>query len=53
MEESRHMRIALDEITPSPEKGVYVTQEELKKYVTAAMGMVLLLFLSLFAGRKD
>ena len=30
MEESRHTRVPLDEITPSPEKGVYVTQEELK-----------------------
>lgn len=53
MEESRHTWVPLDEITPSPKKGVYITQEELKKYGIAAVGMVLLLFLSLLAGRKD
>ena len=32
MEERKHYRVALNELRENPDKGIYLTQNELKKY---------------------
>ena len=43
MEERKHYRVALKELRENPDKGIYLTQNELKKYGIFA-GIVLFLF---------
>ena len=43
MEERKHYRIALNELRENPDKGIYLTQNELKKYGIFA-GLILFLF---------
>ena len=43
MEERKHYRVALNELRENPDKGIYLTQNELKKYSMFA-GIVLFLF---------
>ncbi len=46
-EKRRHYRVALKEIKESPAEGIYVTNEELKKY--GLFAGFLFVFLTIFA----
>ena len=43
MEERKHYRVSLSEFRENPDKGIYLTQNELKKYGIFA-GNILFLF---------
>ena len=49
MEERKHYRVALHEIRENPDKGIYLTQNELKKYgIFAGLMLVILTFFAVF-----
>ena len=49
MEERKHYRVALQEIRENPDKGIYLTQNEVKKYgLFAGLMLLLLTFLAVF-----
>ena len=49
MEERKHYRIALNELRENPDKGIYLTQNELKKYgIFAGLLLFLLGIIALF-----
>ena len=43
MEERKHTRVPLSELRENPDKGIYITQNELKKYGIFT-GIILFLF---------
>ena len=49
MEKRKHTRVALSELRENPDKGIYLTQNELKKYgVFAGLLLFLLGIFTLF-----
>lgn len=49
MEERKHYRVALSELRENPDKGIYLTQNELKKYgIFAGLILFLLGMVALF-----
>lgn len=49
MEERKHTRVALSELRENPDKGIYLTQNELKKYgVFAGLILTILTFFAVF-----
>jgi len=49
MEERKHTRIPLHEIRENPDKGIYISQNELKKYgIFAGLLLFLLSIVALF-----
>ena len=44
-----HYRVALNELRENPDKGIYLTQNELKKYgIFAGLMLMILTFFALF-----
>ena len=49
MEERKHYRVALQEIRENPDKGIYLTQSEVKKYgLFAGLMLAILAFFAIF-----
>ena len=49
MEERKHYRVALQEIRENPDKGIYLTQNEVKKYgLFAGLMLAVLAFFAIF-----
>ena len=49
MEERKHYRVALQEIRENPDKGIYLTQSEVKKYgLFAGLMLAVLAFFAIF-----
>ncbi|MBP3307497.1 MAG: hypothetical protein J6L66_07745 [Anaerotignum sp.] len=54
MEERKHYRVALSELRENPDKGIYLTQNELKKYgIFAGLIMFLLGIVALFDRKHE
>ena len=47
MNEKKHTRVALQELRETPDKGIYLTQNELKKY--GLFAGILFMILTVFA----
>ena len=53
MNERNHRRVALNELRENPDKGIYLTQNEVKKYgIFAGMIFALLTIFAVFDRRK-
>ena len=48
-ENRKHYRVALSELRENPDKGIYLTQNELKKYgIFAGLMLMILTFFAIF-----